>query len=320
MYRSLFGVICFVWTALAQETKYCPPDQSGLCYGVNVPAATVQSGAGDIFFQISAPSTLQWAALGQGSSMSGSNIFVIYADDSGSNVTISPRAGTGHSQPSFDSTAKVTLLSGSGISNGLMVANVKCSSCQKWGSGTLDPKSTSSNWIWAVKEGSPLHSSDPNAKIDQHDDFGQMTFDLTKAAGGSSLNPFGSASTAPSPNSPSNHPSTSPPSNSQAYHSPSESTSTSANSSSDSSPLSTTSYGSSSGDEESGDTPEMSTLAHGLVMSLVIVVIFPAAALTMRVFHSPRIIWVHVSLQLLGLLLLLIGFGLGVKVAKANEE
>ena len=58
--------------------------------------------------------------------MKGSNIFMIYADAAGTNVTLSPRLGTGNSQPSADTTAEVTLLDGSGISNSMMVANVRC--------------------------------------------------------------------------------------------------------------------------------------------------------------------------------------------------
>jgi hypothetical protein len=58
--------------------------------------------------------------------MAGANIFMIYADVSGTNVTLSPRLGTGEQQPHSDNTAEVTLLDGSGIYNDMMVANVLC--------------------------------------------------------------------------------------------------------------------------------------------------------------------------------------------------
>jgi hypothetical protein len=59
--------------------------------------------------------------------MTGATIFVMYSDGNG-NVTISPRDGIGHVQPGFNSTrmSGVTLLEGSGISGGMMTANVKC--------------------------------------------------------------------------------------------------------------------------------------------------------------------------------------------------
>ena len=60
--------------------------------------------------------------------MAGASIFVMYADGTG-NVTISARdGGQGHVEPQQDSSLQsgVTLLAGSGIVNGKMVANVHC--------------------------------------------------------------------------------------------------------------------------------------------------------------------------------------------------
>ena len=71
-------------------------------------------------------STYQWIALGQGSGMSCANMFVVYPSASGSNVTLSPRLGTGHVAPKFNDAAKVTLLSGSTVGGGKIIANIKC--------------------------------------------------------------------------------------------------------------------------------------------------------------------------------------------------
>jgi len=60
--------------------------------------------------------------------MAGATIFVMYADGAG-NVTISARDGDqGHVEPVPDATLQsgVTLLAGSGIVNGKMIANVHC--------------------------------------------------------------------------------------------------------------------------------------------------------------------------------------------------
>lgn len=59
--------------------------------------------------------------------MDGANIFIIYADSKGSNVTLSPRPGEGHNQPKFTQGTQAFLLEGSGIANGKMTANVRCS-------------------------------------------------------------------------------------------------------------------------------------------------------------------------------------------------
>ena len=58
--------------------------------------------------------------------MRNSNLFIIYADDTGTNVTLSPRLGVGEVEPNFNPDAKVSLLEGSGIANGVMTANVRC--------------------------------------------------------------------------------------------------------------------------------------------------------------------------------------------------
>jgi len=60
--------------------------------------------------------------------MAGATIFVMYANGEG-NVTISARDGDqGHVEPVPDSTLQsgVTLLAGSGIVDGQMIANVHC--------------------------------------------------------------------------------------------------------------------------------------------------------------------------------------------------
>lgn len=113
--------------AIAQNVTSCVG--GGVCYAVNIPSATASSGSGDIFIHVSGPSTLQWIGIGQGSQMAGSNIFMIYSNSAGDNVTVSPRLGTGERQPlTSGSTSEITLLSGSGIEDGKMTANFKCTS------------------------------------------------------------------------------------------------------------------------------------------------------------------------------------------------
>lgn len=66
--------------------------------------------------------------------MAGASIFMMYPDGKG-NVTISARTGgPGHVEPAFDASlmAGVTLLEGSGVSGGLMRANIKCAFTIRW--------------------------------------------------------------------------------------------------------------------------------------------------------------------------------------------
>jgi hypothetical protein len=58
--------------------------------------------------------------------MAGAEIMIIYANSAGDNVTLSPRIATGQSQPSYNSAAQMSVLVGSGISNGVMTANILC--------------------------------------------------------------------------------------------------------------------------------------------------------------------------------------------------
>jgi hypothetical protein len=102
----------------------CPT--TDVCFKLNIPEKTASSGSGDVFFQISAPSSYEWVALGQGKAMAGSNIFAVYTNGGGDNVTLSPRLGKSYTMPSYNSEAQVTLLEGSGVVDGKMVANVKC--------------------------------------------------------------------------------------------------------------------------------------------------------------------------------------------------
>lgn len=115
-------------STLAQNAKFCPQAESGnLCYRASVPDSTVSSGSGDVYFQIQGPASKRWIGLGQGSRMAGANIFVIYANADGTNVTLSPRDGRGHFQPEFNNGIQAALLEGSGIADGRMTANVRCS-------------------------------------------------------------------------------------------------------------------------------------------------------------------------------------------------
>jgi cellobiose dehydrogenase-like cytochrome len=122
---AFFRILTFPGSsAYAAIDQSCP--KSGVCYEVNVPDSTASSGSGDIFFQITGPSSYAWIGMGTGSQMSGSNMFIIYQSGDGTNVTLSPRKGSGHNMPNFDSSAQVFLMEGSGVNGDKMTANIRC--------------------------------------------------------------------------------------------------------------------------------------------------------------------------------------------------
>jgi hypothetical protein len=225
--------------------------------------------------------------------MSGANIFVMYADGAG-NVTVSARKGTGHVMPQHQTGTKLELLAGSGVvDNGqTMLANVRCANCESWDGGSLTLSSTSSPFIASWKKGSPLNSKDVAATITKHDSHDQFTFDLSQATIADDANPFVAAS------------STSGDDGGNA---------TSPSNSGNNNPVSGGSSGSSSAAVPSWirEIPKLQS-AHGILMSIVMVILYPLGAILMPLFGS----WVlHAVWQAVSFLLMWAAFGLGVTLA-----
>ncbi|KAL4878231.1 hypothetical protein BJY04DRAFT_221380 [Aspergillus karnatakaensis] len=259
---AILGLCSFV---AAQIDTFSPESQSDIFYSITAPERTASSGSGPILFQIRAPATLEWVALGQGTQMAGADMFVLYSA-SPDNVTISPRTGTGHVPPRYNSQAQVSLLDGSGIQDGMMTANIQCDSCQY---------SPSSSWIFAYKGGAPLNSNDVEADITFHDDFGGTGVELANFVS-TSENPFLDYD----PSSPSNQPS-----------------------------------------EVGGDATNGADMliAHGVIMSLAFVVLFPSFGLLTALPVRGIIVKAHAPLQAITLLLAIAGMGLGIKLGTDND-
>lgn len=216
----------------------------------------------------------EWVGLGTGEHMTGANIFIMYQDGAG-NVTISPRRGIGHVEPQYSAatSSSVELLSGSGVSGGMMVANVRCADCETWssggggggGGGTLDVAGTGTPWIGAWKTGPSLASSSLSESLSYHDGHSQFQLDLTRAAIDGDSNPFfGSQVAAPG----------------------------------------------SSGSGVRVQTPNKRVIwAHGLGMAIAFAVMYPLGSALMPLFGK----WyIHGGFQVVTWLLMWAAFGLGV--------
>ncbi|KAI5926342.1 hypothetical protein F4810DRAFT_591419 [Camillea tinctor] len=261
----------------ADPVSYCPADE--ICYQVGVPTSSAASGSGNIYLQLRAPTSYTWVALGTGSSMTGANMFVLYTSGSGSNVTISPRLGSGHVPPAYDSAADVELLDGSGVEAGVMTANVRCGSCASWAGGSMSLSGSSTDWIAAWRAGGALASDDVQASIERHDAHDSFTFDLAQAQVDSDANPYTGA----------------------------------ASSEGD------TAAGSGSGAGAAAGAPwylrEIPALeaAHGIIMAVVMVVMFPLGSLLMPVFGKW---WLHGAWQAVAWLAMWAGFAIGIVLAQ----
>lgn len=188
-------------TANAAALTTCADGASDVCYSIAVPSVSASSTTGNIYLQITAPTSYQWVALGTGEGMTGSNMFIMYQDGTG-NVTVSSRQGEGERQPIYDeSTASnLVLMSGTGVVDGQMVANIMCTDCKSWNGGTMSTSSTDSPWIGAWKSGSSLDSTSPSAQLTIHDGETEFDIDLTQATIETDSNPFTSAASTGSGN------------------------------------------------------------------------------------------------------------------------
>ncbi|KAK5165924.1 uncharacterized protein LTR77_008848 [Saxophila tyrrhenica] len=343
----------FAPTAYAEIVQSCP--SSDVCYSLSIPDETASSGKGDIYFQLSCPTSNQYVALGQGSQMAGSNMFVMYTSADGTNVTVSPRIGTGNVMPLHDTSADIEVLEGSGVSNGIMTANVRCSNCDSWSGGSMDFSSSSATWIWAIKSGSSLDSDDLSENIGMHDSASSFTFDLSSAAGGSAdVNPFASGSNATTT-------SKSGSGTIPATCTPITSTSSTAcptqwpPNSADGPPASRPTWpascfpggghrwrgsgpprennklkqkrddgcpagyeaNSAASSYPGGGSSNWNTLvlAHGVLACLAFVALFPIGGILIRVANFTGLIWVHAALQILAFAIYIAAFGMGVYLA-----
>ncbi|KAG9253651.1 uncharacterized protein F5Z01DRAFT_151873 [Emericellopsis atlantica] len=167
--------------------------RNDICYSAVVPEATANSESGPIWFQIYAPTKFAWVGLGTGTQMADANMFIIYQDGNG-NVTLSHRQASGHTMPQVpaDSSVTTTLLPGTGVSDGFMVANFRCTNCTTWKSGeSLDFTSAGTPMIGAWQEGDPLDSTDVEEKIGQHTGSPRIfSLDLSTAIKSTAGNPF----------------------------------------------------------------------------------------------------------------------------------
>jgi len=163
----------------------------------------------------------------------------------------------------------------------------------------MDFSSSNTDWIWAVKDGSSISSDSVSASLQQHSQYGNFNFDLTKARGGNSLNPFVdtvATVTAAGGSSP-----------------------TSGSSAAGQEQSGSSSSGGSAGSDTSSASNyakrDKAVIAHGMVMGLTFALLFPSGALLIRLFSFKGLVWVHAGFQIFAYALALVGLGLGVFIA-----
>lgn len=180
----------------------------------------------------------------------------------------------------------------------------------------MDLSSSKSSWIWAFKDGPAISSNDLSTTLHQHTNQGSFTLDLTKAQGGNSADPFVNTAvtaTAAGGSSPTAAAAAQSPSGSSDSSSGGSSGGASGDSSGGSSADS--SGGSSGGGGQDPPGRHQAVLAHGALMGVAFVALFPLGAIAVRVLSFRGLIWFHAATQIFAYTLALAGMGLGVWIA-----
>lgn len=164
---------------------FLSPDND-LGFALNVPS----NSSTDLYFTLLLGGGISWGAVGLGSSgMAGSLMLIVYASESGRNVTVSPRRATGHREPTFDPEIRIDALPGTGVVNGsTLLFNGRCANCRSWtthGGETrrLDVDSTAAPFLYATGPGRNLRSNDQAQDLQLHYSYGTFTMDLVRATG-----------------------------------------------------------------------------------------------------------------------------------------
>lgn len=120
--------------------------------------------------------------------MKNSLMFMMYADSTGKNVTLSPRIASGQNEPSHTKDIVVESLAGTGISNDTFTWNGRCLNCTSWKGGSLgSTKNQNATFIWANGPPGTIESNSLHADVKRHDSYGVFSMDLSSAVGKSGV-------------------------------------------------------------------------------------------------------------------------------------
>lgn len=146
----------------------------------------------------------------------------------------------------------------------------------------------SSNWIWAYKSGPSISSDSTAAAVQFHTSYGETTFNLQQARGGSTSNPFvATDALAPTPG---------------MISGPSGSSSSSSSSSS-------------SGSFSVPPQFRAVLLAHGILGGMAFALFFPLGGMAMRLLSFKGLVWVHAGFMMFAYAMALAVLGMGVWIA-----
>ncbi|OAX82934.1 hypothetical protein ACJ72_02722 [Emergomyces africanus] len=171
--------------ALSEPVQYCRfghnehgPSEVDFCMGVTM-HYNISSSNHDMYLTMEIPrsSALGWTAMGTGSSMKGSLMFIVYGNPSNHVPIVSIRTVDGHAQPQLVSQkqmggADLHVLQASWMAGtgGMTVAKIAlvCYSCEKWPGSPISAQASSQPWIWAWNDKQEIEVYSYDAHLDMH--------------------------------------------------------------------------------------------------------------------------------------------------------
>ncbi|CAL8584481.1 hypothetical protein XPA_010075 [Xanthoria parietina] len=169
--------------ALGASTFVTSDSEANLTFSINLHADP--SSPNDFGFYLSAPSANSWIAIGFGDRMKDSFMLIAYPSKDGNKLTLSPRLGSGHVEPSHYNNNTMSIdLRQSEIQDGRYLAVGVCHNCKGWRSGSIDFDSMTQPMIYAVgPDDINLNSDAQDAGLRRHTCWGSFTIDLRAARG-----------------------------------------------------------------------------------------------------------------------------------------
>ncbi|KAF4334295.1 integral membrane protein [Fusarium beomiforme] len=177
-------LLLFITPLLAGAAQYCQFQGSHhpltLCTAVNTHQnLTTSSADWSITFGYQRIHEAGWAAIGIGSGMYGSLMFVMYAKNKSSKDPIlSVRRGLGYYEPEpVGAKPQVVTSTISLNETGWLEASFTCYRCDAWSS--VNSGSALQPWIWAANANQVFSDPSPDSTMEQHGYYGHFDLDMS---------------------------------------------------------------------------------------------------------------------------------------------
>ena len=158
-----------------------------MAFGITVPDHANR----DVYISLRVPTSVSWGAIGLGSNdMPGALFLILYQNEKGDNVTLSPRMSYGHHEPFFYEALDMEVLPGTGIFEDHMVFVGRCiEHCRSWDSGggtkggymDVSHNDVSAIYAFGPKEG--YGSDKKTAPLKFHEEFGTFSLNVQRTNG-----------------------------------------------------------------------------------------------------------------------------------------